>query len=167
MDIFKQFDLEKIKQIRKLFINNIIATDMANHKIDMKRLNDMVTTENCDVAKSENKEFLMTQLIHFSDISNGTKPFEIYQKWVDKLFVEFFLQGDKEKEMNLPISFLCDRDKTNIPDSQVFFINAFTLDLTSSLALAYPKFYLFVKRLEENRKLWEEKKGTDYQIDED
>merc|ERR1712087_797589 len=36
---------------------------------------------------------------------------------------EFFNQGDKEREMSLPISFLCDRFKVNVHSGQVGFIN--------------------------------------------
>jgi hypothetical protein len=37
------------------------------------------------------------------------------KKWSYLLFEEFFLQGDLEKEENLPVSFLCDRQKDKIP----------------------------------------------------
>eukprot|EP00493_Phyllostaurus_siculus_P003374 UN03389 len=35
---------------------------------------------------------------------------------------EFFKQGDKEKDLNLPVSPLCDRAKTDIDASEVGFI---------------------------------------------
>jgi hypothetical protein len=146
---------------------NVIATDMINHKADSKKLNDTLNSPKYEPTSQENREFMMTQLIHFSDISNGTKPFPIYKKWVDKLFVEFFEQGDKEKELGLPITILCDREKTIIPDSQIFFINFITLDLTKTLVKAYPKFQNLVDMLNDNKKLWEEKKGKPYEIVDD
>jgi hypothetical protein len=164
MNIFIEFDLNEIKIIRKLFISNIIATDMMNHANDLKKLKDMVNNPSFDKTKTENKEFMMTQLIHFADISNGSKPMDIYNKWVDKLFVEFFAQGDKEKEMGLPISMLCDREKTTIPDTQVFFIGFFTMDLIKTISVAYPKFDTLIQVLETNKKKWEEKKGKPYEI---
>ena len=106
----------------------------------------------------------MTQLIHLADISNGSKPMDIYNKWVDKLFVEFFAQGDKEKEMGLPVSMLCDREKTTIPDTQVFFIGFFTMDLIKTISIAYPKFDILIQVVESNKKKWEEKKGKPYEI---
>merc|ERR1711997_225446 len=42
---------------------------------------------------------------------------------VDRLMNEFFNQGDKERDLNIPISFLCDRFKVNIHSGQVGFIN--------------------------------------------
>ncbi|XP_055847989.1 dual specificity calcium/calmodulin-dependent 3',5'-cyclic nucleotide phosphodiesterase 1B-like [Episyrphus balteatus] len=36
---------------------------------------------------------------------------------------EFFKQGDRERELNIPISPLCDRYDTLIPESQINFID--------------------------------------------
>jgi hypothetical protein len=164
MNIFSQFDLNEIKSIRKLFINNIISTDMMNHAADLKKLKEMVASPTFDKTKTENKEFMMSQIIHFCDISNGTKPMAVYENWVSRLFKEFFSQGDKEKEMGLPISMLCDREKTVIPDSQVFFIGFFTKDLLSTLQVAYPKMECLQHTLDKNKKEWEDKKGKPYEL---
>jgi len=53
-------------------------------------------------------------LIHAADISTSIRSFEISQTWADKLFEEFFYQGDTEKSKGLEISFLCDRKTTEI-----------------------------------------------------
>ena len=34
-------------------------------------------------------------MIHCSDLSNPTKPLDIYRLWVDRITEEFFIQGDK------------------------------------------------------------------------
>ena len=135
-----------------------------NHKNDLTRLNELSSAQQFDPGNKQNKDFIMSQLLHFSDISNSTKPFDIYQKWVDKLFIEFWEQGDRERELNLPISMLCDREKTDIPSSQVFFINAITMDLAKALCNVYPYFNKLITQLEENRNKWEEKKGQPYII---
>lgn len=44
-------------------------------------------------------------------------------EWTILLFEEFFNQGDVEKEAGLPVSFLCDRETTQIPQSQPGFVN--------------------------------------------
>ena len=48
-------------------------------------------------------------VIHSSDISNPTKPYEIYLIWAHKVMTEFYQQGDKEKplgELVVNIQFL-------------------------------------------------------------
>ena len=65
----------------------------------------------------EERTFLLSLLLHASDISNPTRPFQIYAKWADAALTEFFAQGDKEKAGKLPVSMLCDRTTVTLPKS--------------------------------------------------
>lgn len=58
-------------------------------------------------------------MVHCSDLSNPTKPLDIYKKSVDRLMEEFFQQGDKERERGMDISPMCDRHNATIEKSQV------------------------------------------------
>ena len=92
-------------------------------------------------------------MVHCSDLSNPTKPHNIYSMWVDRIMEEFFRQGDKEpkniffskkdksfrspiqlclrydrsliqeREAGIDISPMCDRHNATIEKSQVGFIN--------------------------------------------
>ena len=66
---------------------------------------------------------VLQNMVHCSDLSNPTKPLEIYRKWVDRIMEEFFRQGDKEREAGIEISPMCDRYNATIEKSQVFFID--------------------------------------------
>lgn len=58
-------------------------------------------------------------MVHCSDLSNPTKPLEIYKTWVDRVMAEFFRQGDMERKMGLDISPMCDRQIATVEKSQV------------------------------------------------
>jgi cAMP-specific phosphodiesterase 4 len=58
-------------------------------------------------------------MLHCADLGNPTKPLEIYQRWLDRVMNEFFLQGDRESSEGLEISPMCDRHKASIEKSQV------------------------------------------------
>ena len=46
--------------------------------------------------------------------------FEIFFcRWTQRLMFEYFAQGDKEKELDLPISPLCDRENSKVAQSQI------------------------------------------------
>lgn len=62
---------------------------------------------------------VLQNMVHCSDLSNPTKPLDIYRQWVDRLMEEFFRQGDKEREAGLDISPMCDRHNATIEKSQV------------------------------------------------
>jgi hypothetical protein len=61
--------------------------------------------------------------LHSSDISNPAKPDKISSLWTERVYGEFFVQGDLEKAKNLPISAFCDRETTNINQAMIGFIN--------------------------------------------
>ena len=56
---------------------------------------------------------MLKALVHAADVSNPTRPFDISKLWADAITKEFFLQGDREKEIGLEISYLCDRHTSN------------------------------------------------------
>lgn len=45
-----------------------------------------------------------------------------FTRWTMQLLEEFFQQGDKERELGLPFSPLCDRNNTLVAESQIGFI---------------------------------------------
>jgi hypothetical protein len=71
-------------------------------------------------------------------MGSSIKPFEIAQDWTTKLYDEFFTQGDKEKDLGLNVSFLCDRQTTNIASSQFGFISNMVMPTYSILSNLCP-----------------------------
>lgn len=59
-------------------------------------------------------------MIHLADLSNPTKPIELYRNWNERILEEYWRQGDKEKEQGLEVSPMCDRGNVTIEKSQVF-----------------------------------------------
>ena len=58
-------------------------------------------------------------MVHCADLSNPTKPLDIYRKWVDRVMDEFFKQGDTERERGMEISAMCDRQTAIVEKTQV------------------------------------------------
>ena len=70
------------------------------------------------VANFNTKQEFLNVLVHSADISNPTKPLDIYKQWAQRCVDEFFRQGDTEKRLGLPVSFGCDRNIVTLPQSQ-------------------------------------------------
>ena len=68
----------------------------------------------------ENRHYALEMAIKCADLSNPTKPFEISKKWVDSVMEEFYMQGDLEKSLGIPVSQFMDRLTTNVPKCQVY-----------------------------------------------
>ena len=166
-DIFEKLSVQDYKTIRKRMIGNILSTDMANHGKIMTVIKSRIAINKAEnktkfellsgneKTKFEEQQSLFDFLIHAADLAHNTKLFSISLKWVELLSEEFWLQGDKEKSMNLPVSFLCDRDDYNIPNSQVGFIRGFIIPTFDCLVNIFPSLKYTMDNAKTNLKKWE------------
>ena len=166
-DIFEKLSVQDYKTIRKRMIGNILATDMANHGKIMTLIKSRISINKAEnkakfellsgneKTKFEEQQSLFDFMIHAADLAHNTKLFNISLKWVELLSEEFWLQGDKEKSMNLPVSFLCDRDSYNIPQSQVGFIKGFIIPTFDCLIDIFPSLKFCIVNAKTNLKKWE------------
>lgn len=76
--------------------------------------------------------------IHMSDISNPTKPWDISLKWTNLVYSEFFDQGDQEKQLNIPVGMLNDRETINIAKSTSGFIQFLITPSYKAFIEVYP-----------------------------
>ncbi|XP_062971920.1 dual specificity calcium/calmodulin-dependent 3',5'-cyclic nucleotide phosphodiesterase 1A-like [Elgaria multicarinata webbii] len=121
MNILANLNKEEWRELRRLVIQMVLSTDMSHH------FQQMNTLKNClrclRQMEREHKSKIMSMIVHAADISHPAKPWELHEKWAKALMEEFFKQGDKEAALGLPISSLCDRQTTNIAESQIGFID--------------------------------------------
>lgn len=66
-------------------------------------------------------------MIHLADLSNPTKPIDLYRSWNQRIMEEYWRQGDREKDLGLDLSPMCDRYNVTLEKSQVFLSNFFFL----------------------------------------
>merc|ERR1712194_329564 len=110
--------LNKPQSISSILARTIYTTDKS-HAGDRSR--DQSHAE-LELISNQLAGLISFFLLHAADISNSAKSKDLATYWSSRVLSEFFLQGDKEKELGLPISPLCDRDTVNVQDSQINFI---------------------------------------------
>lgn len=84
-------------------MQTILGTDNAVHFQHLNHFKSRKAAEDFD-PKSKDKLDLLSLILHSADLSNSTRPQEYSQKWTARVTEEFFNQGDKERELGLPIS---------------------------------------------------------------
>uniref|UniRef100_A0A5F8HG51 Phosphodiesterase n=1 Tax=Monodelphis domestica TaxID=13616 RepID=A0A5F8HG51_MONDO len=118
MNILTNLSKDDWRDLRNLIIEMVLSTDMSNHFQQIKIIkNALQQPEGLDKAKT------MSLVLHAADISHPAKPWELHYRWTMALMEEFFRQGDKEAELGLPFSPLCDRKSTVVAQSQLGFID--------------------------------------------
>ncbi|GFR42649.1 hypothetical protein Agub_g3586, partial [Astrephomene gubernaculifera] len=73
-----------------------------------------------------------------ADIGHLGEALEVHKRWLVELEEEFFRQGDRERQLGLPISSLFDRAKQGVSKSQVGFYEFVALPLVHALSSAFP-----------------------------
>ncbi|NXN19797.1 PDE4A phosphodiesterase, partial [Indicator maculatus] len=88
----------------------VLATDMSKHMTLLADLKTMVETKkvtSSGVLLLDNytdRIQVLRTMVHCADLSNPTKPLELYQQWTERIMEEFFRQGDRERERGMEIS---------------------------------------------------------------
>eukprot|EP00397_Hematodinium_sp_SG-2012_P002006 GEMP01002012.1.p1 GENE.GEMP01002012.1~~GEMP01002012.1.p1 ORF type:complete len:1164 (+),score=223.37 GEMP01002012.1:126-3617(+) len=165
-------------EVRRVCVEAIFHTDMVYHFAMVKEIQmlyevnsvgvqvgwdaDCWTEEEWDIPRGmcsmfkqqDNRKLIRNMLLHISDISNSMKPFIICRQWAFCVLDEFFLQGDQEKELEIPVQILNDRDKVNRPFSQIGFIEFIVSPLVFAAVRVLPPMALGAEQMVLNAQQW-------------
>ncbi|KAL3809957.1 hypothetical protein ACHAXA_011399 [Cyclostephanos tholiformis] len=130
-NIFARLTNEEMTKMRTRLIDMILDTDAKNHFMLMTRFKHGLE------IKKLSRGLLSSMILHISDVSNPVRPGKVSRKWAYAVQAEFFRQGDKEKEFNIPLSPFMDRELENLPRMQLAFVDA----------VVHPVFRLFAEFL--------------------
>uniref|UniRef100_A0A3B3W0T7 Phosphodiesterase n=1 Tax=Poecilia latipinna TaxID=48699 RepID=A0A3B3W0T7_9TELE len=161
-DIFQNLSKKQRQSLRKMVIDMVLATDMSKHMNLLADLKTMVETKkvtNLGVLLLDNysdRIQVLQNMVHCADLSNPTKPLELYRKWTDRIMVEFFTQGDRERDKGMEISPMCDKHNASIEKNQVGFIDYIVHPLWETWAdLVHPDAQEILDTLEDNREWYQ------------
>ncbi|NXJ41686.1 PDE4D phosphodiesterase, partial [Ciconia maguari] len=124
-DIFQNLSKKQRQSLRKMVIDMVLATDMSKHMNLLADLKTMVETKKVTslgvllLDNYSDRIQVLQNMVHCADLSNPTKPLELYRQWTDRIMVEFFRQGDREREKGMEISPMCDKHTASVEKSQV------------------------------------------------
>ena len=166
-NIFENMSNDDYKFCRKRIIQCVLATDMTLHNKEFQFLKTKAQTyqikngknfekimEDTDpVTNFNTKQEFLNILVHAADISNPTKPLDIYKQWAQRCIDEFFRQGDMEKRLGLPVSFNCDRNTVTLPQSQLGFIDAIVFPLFSLINEFFPGLNFTLENIKKMKKI--------------
>jgi len=169
-NIFRKLNDSQFKDARRICIETILHTDNVHHFEMVKEMQlfyhahsdtmgqsgvEFPTAAEVEVFKQgANRRLVLNTLLHGADISNACKPWNICQQWADRVLGEFFLQGDKERELGIPMGMLNDREKVNRPSSQVAFIDFFVAPFNSAHVQILPPLWELTVFLRLNLQRW-------------
>merc|ERR1712187_875093 len=162
VNIFAPLAKADFFEVRRVCVDTILHTDMVHH-FEVVKDTQMLYQMNSDATEDEllrlfrerdTKAKLMNLLLHSADVSNPCKPWNITHEWAMCCLAEFFDQGDKEKEMGIPVQMLNDRTKVNKPFSQIGFVEFMIAPLEAAKTQLIPSLFETTEHLEHNIVQW-------------
>jgi len=183
-NIFASLPKVQYQEVRKVCIDAILNTDNAQHFSMIKDVQMIfeVNSEILDASRDlyaddpdtfptrdatdcfrepESRKLLSKVLLHVADISNSMKPFRICRLWAWQVLEEFFLQGDAEKGLGVPVQALNDREKVNRPFSQVGFIEFLVSPLVFAVVRVLPPMDALAEQMVQNVRTWHQNWRTE------
>uniref|UniRef100_A0A8C2KXY2 Phosphodiesterase n=1 Tax=Cyprinus carpio TaxID=7962 RepID=A0A8C2KXY2_CYPCA len=161
-DIFQNLTKKQRQSLRKMVIDMVLATDMSKHMNLLADLKTMVETKKVTslgvllLDNYSDRIQVLQNMVHCADLSNPTKPLELYRQWTNRIMVEFFTQGDRERDKGMEISPMCDKHNASIEKSQVGFIDYIVHPLWETWAdLVHPDAQEILDTLEDNREWYQ------------
>uniref|UniRef100_A0A4W3KHS3 Phosphodiesterase n=1 Tax=Callorhinchus milii TaxID=7868 RepID=A0A4W3KHS3_CALMI len=161
-DIFQNLTKKQRQLLRKMVIDIVLATDMSKHMNLLADLKTMVETKKVTSSgvllldNYSDRIQVLQNMVHCADLSNPTKPLQLYRQWTDRIMEEFFRQGDRERERGMEISPMCDENNASIEKTQVGFIDYIVHPLWETWAdLVHPDAQDMLDTLEDNREWYQ------------
>lgn len=172
-DIFGKFQTDMYKKARKVCISAIINTDNALHFEMVQKISQVYASTQaiCDAQAETPQDFsdkyreevlekntvLWQQLLlHFADVSNPLKPWEIGKAFATRVQDEFFKQGDEEKRIGIPVGMLNDREKVSRSGTEHGFINFLVAPLTFAAVGNFPPLHHLAVQMATNLQEWKD-----------
>jgi high affinity cGMP-specific 3',5'-cyclic phosphodiesterase 9 len=135
--LIKWFKDTNFREIRKTIIECILGTDMSRHCEHLNKF-EKINFAN-ETFTNEEQIIISSSIIHFADLSNSIKKFDICLEWSKRISLEFYEQTLKEEMEGLPsLSFMKVHDNLSMCLNEINFITNITI----------PTWKLFVSKFE-------------------
>ena len=166
LDFMGNFDRAAKSEFRTFVVEAILGTDMKFHFATVAEMVTWISTAqkaneskwfqpNANAGPSiKDRLFFCKVLVHLADISTPARPLPIVLEWTERLFEEFYNQGDEEKRLGLPISMLCNRETDNIPKGQIGFYEFVVKPMFVKMLPILPCAQKCIDQLTANRDYW-------------
>ncbi|XP_054273883.1 high affinity cAMP-specific 3',5'-cyclic phosphodiesterase 7A-like isoform X3 [Macrosteles quadrilineatus] len=151
-------DLADVKvELEQQISSLILATDITRQQEFLTKFRRYLDQNLLDMSQKEFRHFILQIALKCADISNPCRPWDVSRKWSQKVCEEFYRQGDYERQLNLPVTSLCDRLTTSVPKIQAGFFRFVVAPLLEEWHrfLGTPLSQNMMKHLRDNQAKWE------------
>eukprot|EP00731_Ephydatia_muelleri_P031041 Em0022g555a len=158
-NIFENFSDSDYKRIVGTIQNNILDTDIATHLKKLKFIKEMASC-GYDRSNPEHHRLMCSLIMTSCDLTSSCKTWESSRAISDLIYQEFFSQGDLEKALGITPIEMMDRDRANIAEQQLRFLDGIAGPAFQLLSQLIPESAEAYHALQDNREQWAALKAT-------
>lgn len=154
-NILQHLSAEDYKIVLGHIKHCIIATDLANFFGKRQELDTMIVAATFSWENEIHRSVVMDVCMTAADLCAMYKPWETHVDLVLKIMEEFWQEGDQQKQMNMQVIPMMDRDKSDqLPSCQVGFIVGICLPCYQLMEHVLPATKPMLMGLRENLSRW-------------
>mmetsp|Transcript_131627 Transcript_131627/g.281451 ORF Transcript_131627/g.281451 Transcript_131627/m.281451 type:complete len:850 (+) Transcript_131627:75-2624(+) len=161
-NFLKAMEAQNFRQLRSLVLDLVLATDPSENNQILEAFKETTLAaaggshgESAIPASAEGARVVLKVSLKCADLGHLALSWGSHMRWVRRLEEEFYQQGDKEKLCGMPkVSFLMDRNKPGVSQSQMGFFDFVVLPLFRSFGHAFPSAGPMVEAVEQNYQRW-------------
>ena len=167
-NFLRKLSIDEEKIFRKRIIESVLATDNLKHGTLINLLKNLIATNNIKngennqnilneetpITTFNSQQLILNAVLHCCEVGNHMRKLDRYQARFASLLEEFRKQGDKEKELKIQVSFLCDRENKHVQKNQINYMQGMTKPILSLLCEIFPKMNFLLNYVEDNLKYY-------------
>ena len=136
----------------------ILATDISRQQEFLTQFRYFLDSSDRDISQANNRQFILQIAIKCADISNPCRSWPVSRVWSLRACEEFFRQGDRERDLGLVMTPICDRYNVSVAKVQVGFYSFVAEPLFKEWDrfLNSPQSSKMMMNLYHNQAIWEQ-----------
>eukprot|EP01061_Rhynchopus_euleeides_P019169 TRINITY_DN31540_c0_g1_i2.p1 TRINITY_DN31540_c0_g1~~TRINITY_DN31540_c0_g1_i2.p1 ORF type:complete len:607 (+),score=264.05 TRINITY_DN31540_c0_g1_i2:106-1926(+) len=152
-NILQGFSDDQKRDIRETLVEMVLATDMGLHAKILGTFKRRLV-EDHDFKKKDDIRLALSMAVKMADISNCGRDQKLYLGWCNQIADEFYMQGDRERNLGFPCSPFMDRYSPAMAKGQIAFMNYIVVPLFECISEFLPDMHFSVDLTEENKAHW-------------
>jgi hypothetical protein len=155
--LFDHFDQDTLDDMKQQLKQLILATDIARQNDYLKRFKALTSSKQFSMSNTDDRALVLQMALKCADLGNPCRPWLISRVWSNLICDEFYRMGQIERRLGIPLTPICQRNKTSIAGIQADFFRFIVLPLLELWHnfLNSPLSSLLMSNFDQNYQRWQ------------
>ena len=156
-ELFDHFEQHVLDDMKEQLKHLILATDIARQNEYLRRFTDLISSKDFSMSNTDDRALVLQMALKCADLGNPCRPWLISRVWSNLICDEFYRMGRIERRLGVPLTPICQQEKTSIAGIQTDFFRFIVLPLLELWHnfLESPLSNLLMTNFDHNYKRWQ------------